>query len=67
MVIHVCDEVKNQKKDFMCNQKLLVEKMGYFAEVTSGDGISVPIYATKKLIIVILILHKLQNCLLSTC
>ncbi|RZC32253.1 hypothetical protein BDFB_000698, partial [Asbolus verrucosus] len=35
--IHVCDEVKNMKKDFVCNQKLLVEKMGYFAEVTNGQ------------------------------
>ncbi|KAL3271538.1 hypothetical protein HHI36_022015 [Cryptolaemus montrouzieri] len=35
--IHVCDEVKNMKKDFYCNQKLLIEKMGYFAEVTSGQ------------------------------
>ncbi|XP_044764034.1 uncharacterized protein KIAA1841 homolog isoform X2 [Coccinella septempunctata] len=35
--IHVCDEVKNMKKDFYCNQKLLVEKMGYFAEVTAGQ------------------------------
>ena len=37
MEIHVCDEVKNMKKDFVCNQKLLVEKMGYFAEVTTGQ------------------------------
>lgn len=35
--IHVCDEVKNVKKDFICNQNLLVEKMGYFAEVTTGQ------------------------------
>lgn len=31
------DEVKNIKKDFLCNQKLLVEQMGYFAEVTMGQ------------------------------
>lgn len=35
--IHVHDEVKNIKKDFLCNQKLLVEQMGYFAEVTMGQ------------------------------
>lgn len=35
--IHVCDEVKNVKKTFTCNQKLLVDKMGYFAEVTLGQ------------------------------
>ncbi|KAF7277121.1 hypothetical protein GWI33_009426 [Rhynchophorus ferrugineus] len=34
--IHVCDEVKNMRRTFVCNQKLLVEKMGYFAEVTLG-------------------------------
>lgn len=37
--IHVCDEVKNMKKDFRCSQKLLVSKMGYFAEVTTGKFI----------------------------
>ncbi|XP_075217771.1 uncharacterized protein LOC142322580 [Lycorma delicatula] len=35
--IHVCDEAKNLKKDFRCSQKLLVSKMGYFAEVTTGQ------------------------------
>ncbi|KAG8227867.1 hypothetical protein J437_LFUL008660 [Ladona fulva] len=35
--IHVCDEVRNLKKKFKCPQKLLVSKMGYFAEVTSGQ------------------------------
>ncbi|XP_069683733.1 SANT and BTB domain regulator of class switch recombination [Periplaneta americana] len=35
--IHVCDEVKNLKRDFRCPQKLLVSKMGYFAEVTTGQ------------------------------
>lgn len=36
VVIHVCDELKSAKKDFVCNQRLLVEKMGYFADVTAG-------------------------------
>ncbi|XP_052738882.1 uncharacterized protein LOC112050728 [Bicyclus anynana] len=35
--IHVCDEVKGLKKDFRCAQKLLVSKMGYFADVTAGQ------------------------------
>ncbi|KAI5695573.1 hypothetical protein M8J75_000402 [Diaphorina citri] len=35
--IHVCDEVKNLKRDFRCSQKLLVSKMGYFAQVTMGQ------------------------------
>lgn len=34
--IHVCDEIKNMKKDFYCPQKLLISKMVYFAEVTTG-------------------------------
>lgn len=39
VLIHVCDEVKNTKKDFACNQALLVEKMGYFADITAGKSI----------------------------
>ncbi|CAH0389075.1 unnamed protein product [Bemisia tabaci] len=35
--IHVCDEIKNMKKDFYCPQKLLISKMVYFAEVTTGQ------------------------------
>ncbi|KNC30373.1 hypothetical protein FF38_02690 [Lucilia cuprina] len=37
VVIHVCDEVKNTSKDFVCPQSLLVSKMGYFADVTAGQ------------------------------
>lgn len=37
MVIHVCDEIKNLKRDFKCSQKLLINQMGYFAEVTNGQ------------------------------
>lgn len=37
MLIHVCDEVKGTSKDFSCPQKLLVSKMGYFADVTAGQ------------------------------
>ncbi|CAH0549026.1 unnamed protein product [Brassicogethes aeneus] len=35
--IHVCDEVKNLKKTFLCNQTLLVSKMGYFSDITVGQ------------------------------
>ncbi|XP_026671765.1 uncharacterized protein KIAA1841 homolog isoform X2 [Ceratina calcarata] len=35
--IHVCDEEKNMKKNFHCTQRLLVQKMRYFAEVTAGQ------------------------------
>ncbi|KAJ8897892.1 hypothetical protein PR048_003249 [Dryococelus australis] len=37
LVIHVSDEVKNLKREYKCSQKLLVSKMGYFAEVTTGQ------------------------------
>ncbi|KAK9304698.1 hypothetical protein QLX08_004103 [Tetragonisca angustula] len=35
--IHVCDEEKNIKKSFHCPQKLLIQKMRYFADVTAGQ------------------------------
>lgn len=37
LTIHVCDEVKGVSRDFSCPQKLLVSKMGYFADITSGQ------------------------------
>lgn len=37
VLIHVCDEVKGTSKDFSCPQRLLVTKMGYFADVTAGQ------------------------------
>ncbi|CAL1537694.1 unnamed protein product [Lymnaea stagnalis] len=38
MVIHVCDEAKNLKKDFQCPRDLLVQEMKYFAEYLSTDA-----------------------------
>ncbi|XP_076384709.1 uncharacterized protein LOC117223482 isoform X2 [Megalopta genalis] len=35
--IHVCDEEKNIKKNFHCSQKLLIQKMRYFADITAGQ------------------------------
>ncbi|CAL7945159.1 unnamed protein product [Xylocopa violacea] len=35
--IHVCDEEKNIKQNFHCPQKLLIQKMRYFADVTAGQ------------------------------
>lgn len=37
VIIHVCDEVKGTSRDFSCPQRLLVTKMGYFADVTAGQ------------------------------
>ncbi|KAG8443966.1 hypothetical protein GDO86_009232 [Hymenochirus boettgeri] len=38
MVIHVCDEAKNLREDFMCPRDLLVSEMKYFAEYLSTDA-----------------------------
>lgn len=37
MVIHVCDEAKNLKQDFVCPRDLLISEMRYFAEYLSVD------------------------------
>lgn len=37
LTIHVCDEVKSVSRDFTCPQKLLISKMGYFADITNGQ------------------------------
>lgn len=37
LTIHVCDEVKGVSRDFSCPQKLLISKMGYFADITHGQ------------------------------
>ncbi|XP_019901816.3 uncharacterized protein KIAA1841 homolog isoform X2 [Esox lucius] len=37
MVIHVCDEAKNLKQDFVCPRDLLVSEMRYFSEYLSVD------------------------------
>ncbi|KAL0983750.1 hypothetical protein UPYG_G00132240 [Umbra pygmaea] len=37
MVIHVCDEAKNLKQDFVCPRDLLINEMRYFAEYLSVD------------------------------
>nr|XP_027790243.1 uncharacterized protein KIAA1841 homolog isoform X2 [Marmota flaviventris] len=38
MVIHVCDEGKNLKEDFICPRDLLISEMKYFAEYLSMDA-----------------------------
>lgn len=38
MVIHVCDEAKNLKEDFVCPRDLLISEMKYFAEYLSMDA-----------------------------
>ncbi|CAO2640849.1 SANT and BTB domain regulator of class switch recombination [Lemmus lemmus] len=38
MVIHVCDEAKNLKEDFICPRDLLISEMKYFAEYLSMDA-----------------------------
>ncbi|KAG5831088.1 uncharacterized protein KIAA1841 homolog isoform X1 [Anguilla anguilla] len=38
MVIHVCDEPKDQRRDFLCPRDLLVTEMKYFAAYLSVDA-----------------------------
>uniref|UniRef100_A0A4W3GMA5 SANT and BTB domain regulator of CSR n=1 Tax=Callorhinchus milii TaxID=7868 RepID=A0A4W3GMA5_CALMI len=38
MVIHVCDEAKNLKRDYVCPRDLLISEMKYFAEYLSVDS-----------------------------
>nr|XP_023474825.1 uncharacterized protein KIAA1841 homolog isoform X4 [Equus caballus] len=38
MLIHVCDEAKNLKEDFICPRDLLISEMKYFAEYLSMDA-----------------------------
>ncbi|XP_027760034.1 uncharacterized protein KIAA1841 homolog isoform X2 [Empidonax traillii] len=38
MVIHVCDEAKNLREDFVCPRDLLVSEMKYFGEYLSVDA-----------------------------
>ncbi|XP_072024179.1 SANT and BTB domain regulator of class switch recombination-like [Amphiura filiformis] len=38
MVIHVCDEAKNVKRDFQCPRDLLIVEMRYFAEYLSTEA-----------------------------
>ncbi|XP_051020909.1 SANT and BTB domain regulator of class switch recombination isoform X2 [Acomys russatus] len=38
MVIHVCDEAKDLKEDFICPRDLLISEMKYFAEYLSMDA-----------------------------
>ena len=39
VIIHVCDETRDAKKDFRCPQDLLLSQMGYFRDITSGNFI----------------------------
>lgn len=38
MVIHVCDEAKNLREDFICPRDLLISEMKYFGEYLSVDS-----------------------------
>lgn len=39
VTIHVCDDVRHDRKDFHCRQDLLLKHMGYFIDVTSGQDL----------------------------
>ncbi|XP_063774298.1 SANT and BTB domain regulator of class switch recombination isoform X2 [Pseudophryne corroboree] len=38
MVIHVCDEAKNLREDFVCPRDVLISEMKYFAEYLTTDA-----------------------------
>ncbi|CAL4085375.1 unnamed protein product, partial [Meganyctiphanes norvegica] len=37
ITIHVCDESRGMRQDFTCPRDLLVQQIGYFADVTAGQ------------------------------
>ncbi len=39
VTIHVCDDSRNAKKDFVCNQDILLSQMGYFRDLTAGQSL----------------------------
>ena len=39
VTIHVCDETRDAKKDFVCRQDLLLNQMGYFRDITTGQSL----------------------------
>ena len=39
VTIHVCDETRDAKKDFVCRQDLLLSQMGYFRDITTGQSL----------------------------
>jgi hypothetical protein len=39
VTIHVCDDSRNAKKDFYCNQDILLSQMGYFKDITAGQSL----------------------------
>ncbi len=39
VTIHVCDDNRNERRDFTCPQELLLEQMGYFRDITAGQSL----------------------------
>lgn len=39
MTIHVCDDGRNERRDFACPQDLLLGQMGYFRDVIAGQSL----------------------------
>ena len=39
IIIHVCDDARDEKRDFACPQDLLLAQMGYFRDITSGQNL----------------------------
>jgi len=39
VTIHVCDDGRDERRDFTCPQSLLLERMGYFSDVVQGQNL----------------------------
>ena len=39
VTIHVCDDSRAEKRDFVCPQELLLGQMGYFRDITAGQSL----------------------------
>ena len=39
VTIHVCDDSRGEKKDFVCPQEALLGQMGYFRDITAGQSL----------------------------
>ncbi len=39
MTIHVCDDSRDERRDFTCPQELLLDQMGYFRDLTAGQSL----------------------------
>jgi hypothetical protein len=39
ITIHICDDGRKEKRDFTCPEDILLQQMGYFKDITSGQSL----------------------------